>query len=100
MKKILKITLLLIIACFIAACGASKEEKLLDLAAKIEYNKPLIIESVRKHQVDSTMVDLGIKRDEEIQYTEQCLAELSQNPVIKKKVCEPGDDFRNVSYFQ
>lgn len=67
MKKILKITLLLIIACFIAACGASKEEKLLDLAAKIEYNKPLIIESVRKHQVDSTMVDSGmIKRDEEI----------------------------------
>ena len=39
-----------------------------------------------------------INRDEEIQYTEQCLAELSQNPVIKKKVCEPGDDFRNVSY--
>ena len=67
MKKILKITLLLIIACFIAACGASKEEKLLDLAAKIEYNEPLIIESVRKHQVDSTMVDSGmIKRDEEI----------------------------------
>lgn len=39
-----------------------------------------------------------IDRDEEIQYTEQCVAELSQNPVIKKKVCEPGDDFRNVSY--
>ena len=67
MKKILKITLLLIIACFIAACGASKEEKLQKLAAKIEYNKPLIIESVRKHQVDSTMVDYGmIKRGEEI----------------------------------
>ena len=25
-----------------------------------------------------------IDRDEEIQYTEQCVAELSQNPVIKK----------------
>lgn len=39
-----------------------------------------------------------INRDEEIQYTEQCLAELSQNPVIREKVCEPDDDFRNVSY--
>ena len=67
MKKILKITLLLIIACFIAACGASKEEKLLDLAAKIEYNEPLIIESVREHQVESTMADMGgNKRGEEI----------------------------------
>ena len=67
MKKILKITLLLIIACFIAACGASKEEKLLDLAAKIEYNEPLIIESVRGHQVESTMADMGgNKRGEEI----------------------------------
>lgn len=67
MKKILKITLLLIVACFIVACGESKEKKLLDLAAKIEYNEPLIIESVRKHQVDSTVQDMGaIKRGEEI----------------------------------
>lgn len=67
MKEILKITLLLIAACFIAACGESKEEKLLDLAAKIKSNEPLIIESVRKHQVESTMPDFGRnKRGEEI----------------------------------
>lgn len=103
MKKILKITLLLIIACFIAACGASKEEKLLDLAAKIEYNKPLIIESVRKHQVDSTMVDSGmIKRDEEIKIS--TLAEsfyllgrlaltvcFLSNPAFKAQVCSLVD---------
>lgn len=31
-------------------------------------------------------------------YTEQCIAELSQNPVIKEKVRTQDEDFRNVSY--
>lgn len=39
-----------------------------------------------------------IDRDEEIQYTEQCVAELSQNPVIKKMCTQEDEDFRNVSY--
>lgn len=39
-----------------------------------------------------------VKRDEEVRYTEQCIAELSQNPVIKEKVRTQDEDFRNVSY--
>lgn len=39
-----------------------------------------------------------IKRDEEIRYAEQCITELSQNPVIKEKLCTQDEDFRNVSY--
>lgn len=64
MKNIVRMILLLCIACFVCACHESETEKLQKLAAKIGHNKPLIIESVKRHKVNYEMPSFRLVKEE------------------------------------